>query len=54
MTIVSVPPNPATVDENGVRDVDLSFGTRATFSGVQTSSVLCDDTVLVEGSVSCP
>ncbi len=53
LTLVSVPPNPSSVDLNQV-DLDLGFGTRATIDGVAATDVVCDDTVLVRGSVSCP
>jgi hypothetical protein len=36
-------------------DVDLSFGARVTFAGANTVGIVsCDDTVLVEGDVTCP
>lgn len=53
LTLVSLPPNPSVIDGNGV-DVSLSFGTRATFSGVQLSTIDCDETVLTRGSTVCP
>lgn len=34
--------------------VALSFGTRASFFGSTVGTLICDDTVLVRGSVSCP
>ena len=53
LTLVSVPPNPSTVNANQV-DMDLGFGTRSTIDGVDVGSVLCDGTVLARGSVTCP
>ncbi|MEO1204064.1 MAG: right-handed parallel beta-helix repeat-containing protein [Pseudomonadota bacterium] len=53
LTLVSLPPNPSVIDGNGV-DVSLSFGTRATFSGVQLTTIDCDETVLSRGSTVCP
>jgi len=35
-------------------DIDLSFGSRATFDGVSAGSISCDRTVLVRGTVACP
>lgn len=52
-TIVSVPPNPSSIQGNGL-DVDLSFGTRATFNDAAIGSINCDATVLVRGSTTCP
>lgn len=52
-TIVSIPPNPSAIQGNG-QDVDLSFGTRATFGGTAIDSINCDTTVLVRGSTVCP
>src|SRR5262245_3498126 len=45
LTFVSIPPNPSTVTGNGT-DVDLRFGTRATFGGVAISTITCDKTGL--------
>lgn len=53
LTLVSVPPNPSTVDLNRV-DIDLGFGTRATIDGVNATSVVCDATALLRGTLSCP
>lgn len=53
LTLVSVPPNPSTVDAN-LLDFDLGFGTRATIDGVTATSVNCDGTNLLRGSLSCP
>jgi len=53
LTLVSVPPNPATIQGNGL-DVDLAFGTRATIDGILPGSLVCDATVLVRGSAACP
>lgn len=53
LTIVSTPPNPSAIQDNG-QDVVLSFGTRATFSDIAIGSISCDATVLVRGSTTCP
>lgn len=53
LTLVSVPPNPSVVDGN-LLDLDFGFGTRATVDGVTATSILCDGTNLLRGSVSCP
>lgn len=52
LTLVSVPPNPSNVDQNGI-DFDLGFGTRLTSDSVGFTSIACDATVLTRG-VSCP
>jgi hypothetical protein len=51
LTLVSVPPNPSTVDSNQV-DFELGFGTRATIDGVTHTTFFCDGTALVRGA-SC-
>lgn len=53
LTIVSVPPNPSTVDTNQT-DMALDFGTRMTIDGVTLTSLVCDGTVLVRGTTACP
>ena len=53
LTFISIPPNPSTFTANGT-DVDLRFGTRATFGGVTIGTVICDKTVLTRGSTLCP
>ncbi len=53
LTLVSVPPNPSRIDANQ-HDVALEFGTRATLDGVGVTTLSCDDTVLLRGSVRCP
>lgn len=53
VNVVSVPPNPSSVDNNQL-DVSAEFGSRMTFSGVAFSSISCDDTVLVRGDLVCP
>jgi parallel beta helix pectate lyase-like protein len=53
LTLVSIPPNPSVVENNGT-DVDLKFGTRATFDGVSIGNITCDPTVLSRGSTVCP
>jgi hypothetical protein len=45
----------STIQGNTSGDVSLSFGARVSFGGVNdVGTVACDDTVLVEGDVSCP
>jgi hypothetical protein len=53
LTLVSVPPNPASISGNQ-QDVDLGFGTRATIDDVAHTSIACDATVLLRGSATCP
>ena len=53
LNLVSVPPNPSTVNLNQV-DLDLEFGTRATLDGITATDLVCDETVLVRGSLACP
>jgi hypothetical protein len=53
LTVVSIPPNPSSLTGN-TTDVDLSFGTRATFDGVTIDTFTCDTTVLSRGSTVCP
>ena len=53
LTLVSVDPNPSQVNLNQV-DLDFGFGTRATVSGVRATDVVCDDTVLLRGTLTCP
>lgn len=48
LTIVSVPPNPSRIIENGI-DFDLGFGTRMTSDQVEFASISCDQTVLTRG-----
>jgi hypothetical protein len=52
VTLVSVPPNPSSVDGNAL-DLDLGFGTRLTLDGVAYSTLACDGSPLVRGA-SCP
>lgn len=52
LTLVSVPPNPSSVDANQV-DLDLQFGTRVTVDGFAPSTVACDTSVLLRGAI-CP
>jgi hypothetical protein len=54
LTLVSIPPNPSSIVNNSVKDVDLRFGTRATFAGVTVGTIVCDATVLSRGSTMCP
>ena len=52
--LVSVPTNPSSITGNATVDVDLRFGTRATFGGVAIGTIVCDGTVLSRGSTVCP
>ena len=55
-TLVSIPPNPSAITNNGT-DVDLKFGTRVTFDGVTLGTITCDATVLsrdAAGNPVCP
>jgi hypothetical protein len=54
LTLVSVPSNRSSIQNNTGTDVDLRFGTRATFDGVTIGSITCDATVLSRGSTVCP
>ena len=53
LTFISIPPNPSAITGNGV-DVDLRFGARATFAGVDVGTITCDSTVLSRGTTVCP
>jgi Right handed beta helix region len=53
LTFISIPENPSAITGNGV-DVDLRFGTRATFAGVDVGTITCDSTVLSRGTTVCP
>jgi Right handed beta helix region len=50
---ISIPSNPSAITGNGV-DVDLQFGARATFDGVDVGTITCDSTVLSRGTTMCP
>jgi hypothetical protein len=50
---ISIPPNPSAITGNGV-DVELLFGARATFDGVDVGTITCDSTVLSRGTTVCP
>ena len=54
LTILSDPAKPSSIVDNAVVDVDLKFGTRATFQGVTIGSITCDATVLSRGTTVCP
>jgi parallel beta helix pectate lyase-like protein len=54
LTLVSIPPNPSIITGNSTFDVDLKFGTRATFDGVTIGTITCDATVLSRGTTVCP
>lgn len=53
LTLVSVEPNPSTVNVN-LLDFDFGFGTRATVDGVTSTSIVCDGTNLLRGTLACP
>ena len=53
LTFISIPENPSAITGNGV-DVDLRFGARATFDGVDVGTITCDSTVLSRGTTVCP
>jgi Right handed beta helix region len=53
LTFISIPENPSAITGNGV-DVDLRFGARATFAGVDVGTITCDSTVLSRGTTVCP
>ena len=50
---ISIPSNPSAITGNSV-DVDLRFGARATFDGVDVGTITCDSTVLSRGTTVCP
>jgi hypothetical protein len=61
MTLISIPPNPSTVNSNLGNDISLVFGSKATIAGsggaaFDVGSIVCDETVLLRGStgVTCP
>jgi hypothetical protein len=57
ITLASIPPNPSTITDNSTFDVDLKFGTRATFDGITIGTITCDATVLSRDSTGtkvCP
>jgi len=53
LNIQSVPATPSSITGNGL-DVELKFGTRATFNGVAIGTIVCDTTVLSRGTTVCP
>jgi hypothetical protein len=53
LTLVGAPPNPSSIAGNAL-DLDLRFGTRATFSGVTFATKKCEPTVLARGIAGCP
>jgi hypothetical protein len=53
LTLVGAPPNPSSMAGNAL-DLDLRFGTRATFSGVAFATKKCEPTVLARGIAGCP
>jgi hypothetical protein len=54
LTLVSVPSNPSSIENNSGTDVDLKVGTRATIDGVAIGIITCDATVLSRPSTVCP
>jgi Right handed beta helix region len=54
LTLVSVPSNPSSIENNTGTDVELAFGTRVTFGGVTIGTITCDATVLSRGTTVCP
>jgi hypothetical protein len=54
LTILSRRATPSSISGNRKLDVDLKFGTRATFQGVAIGSITCDATVLSRGTTVCP
>jgi hypothetical protein len=53
VTIQSDPSTPSSIENNGT-DVDLRFGTRATFQDMAIGTITCDTTVLSRGTTVCP
>jgi hypothetical protein len=53
LTLVSIPPNPSTIQSNRT-DVQLGFGTKSTIDGVAVGTIVCDGTVLSRGTKVCP
>ncbi len=53
LTVRAAAPNPSNISGKRL-DVNLRFGTRATFVGVTIGSITCDATVLSEGGTVCP
>jgi hypothetical protein len=53
LVVESDPAKPSRIVNNGT-DVDLRFGTRATFDGVAIGSITCDKTALSRGTTVCP
>jgi hypothetical protein len=53
LTVVAAPAVPSSISGNTL-DVNLGFGTRATFQGVTIGSIVCDATVLIRGTTACP
>ena len=47
------PPNGSVITGNDT-DVNLKFGTRATFQGITIGTIVCDKTVLTRGTTVCP
>lgn len=54
LTLVSIAPNPSAIQGNGAADLALSFGSRATIDGVSVGPILCDSSVLSQGTSTCP
>jgi hypothetical protein len=53
LVVQSDPAKPSRITGNGT-DVDLRFGTRATFDGPTIGTIVCDGTALSRGSTTCP
>ena len=53
VTIISESATPSSISGNTL-DVDLRFGTRATFESVTIGSITCESTVLIRGTITCP
>ena len=53
LSFVTDPPNGSEITGNDT-DVNLKFGTRATFQGITIGTIVCDRTVLTRGTTVCP
>ena len=53
LSFVTDPPNGSEITGNDT-DVNLKFGTRATFQGITIGTIVCDKTVLTRGTTVCP
>ena len=50
----SVRVSKSTLTKNTMKDVALSFGTRAEFIDNEIGTITCDATVLIRGDLNCP